>query len=1050
MFFNENFTIQTNMDKYPHSILVEEGSFRAQLYGNNLFQKLGKAVQSYLPAGKIKAVVTGVQEMILFGDTSIASHKAFELILNALHNAGAKLLQSERYRLKDSTINRQDLLKFKIKGEINSFQLHITSDFFDYPEELPILRLIAIWFKEWLEWLGFEENIADELKRKLPDYFFKELIKEWGKKRKYYESIEKHFESPFAKAWERKYYKNKYQDELRELIHEPAMGDKELPLSKIYIKPYFSLHKECLDVNRTHYENVYRSDGFIGDLNFKENLHNYIEQRIIYKKKPLGVSAENHNFIFVLGQPGQGKSSFCLYTINQLLEHKDFGQNIYFIRLKDLQHKDELIQHPFNVIEDYLKRKHELEFITKNAVLILDGLDELFMVNGLSNSDLEKFYRNLGEETKYTSNLSIILTSRYNYLNLSVINKKNTTILKINGLNIREQKDWLLIYKAVHSNCILTQEKLEEIDKNENLIHIKELIRQPILLHIVADANTDLNNQDTRSTIYKNLFDALLRRGWATKDGQLEKYHSLGKEEYAQEFREWLQEIAFTIYSSNFEYIQRKDLEILNGTKNMHRIIDTSSDIKDALKDLLVAFYFKNVNKNEEDEIKEENKNEKYALEFLHKSLQEYLAAEYIWRVIKDKLLAPHDKKWKFDIDDFKQALSLFFRLFSNKILNDSIRMLLIEMIEQDSNIKDKKALRIQLKQFFPSCLKYHFLDTVGIAEHSEIDTPPLDKAFNTFRGYWLILSHLGKTQNEDLLLNTFDSEQTILCDLINKGGGYSMNLTMTNLSLANLNRADLIRADLTQANMAKAELRQADLTQADLTEADLRYADLRQADLTEADLAGADLSHADLSQADLTGTDLSHAKMKKSYLKQANLAKAEMSEAELNEANLAYAILTEANLDGAYLVNADLIQVDLKQACLTGVSFVEANLTGANLTGANLTGANLTGANLSEANLMQADLEDADLTSADLFLTDLTQADLTNVNLEETDLTEVDLSQARVSNINFIEELEIWGCKGVEEIKKQYYVDPQKHYYERDIDRELPRYIIKKISIPL
>lgn len=43
-------------------------------------------------------------------------------------------------------------------------------------------------------------------------------------------------------------------------------------------------------------------------------------------------------------------------------------------------------------------------------------------------------------------------------------------------------------------NCKLSQEKLEDIDKNENLIDIKELIRQPILLHIIANANMDLNS----------------------------------------------------------------------------------------------------------------------------------------------------------------------------------------------------------------------------------------------------------------------------------------------------------------------------------------------------------------------------------------------------------------------------------------------------------------------------------------------------------------------------------------------------------------------------
>ena len=975
-------TTQANMDKYPHSILVKEGSVIAKISSYSLFQKLNKTVQAFFPAGMTKAKITGAQEIITgaheiitSGDTSQASHRAFELVLNALHNAGIKLIQSELHQLKD--IDKQHTLKFEIKQEINSFQLHITSDFFDYPEELPLLKPIAIWFKEWFECLGFTEEIADELKRKLPDHFFKELIKEWGKRREYYQSIETELQSPFAKAWERKYNTLQYQNELRELIHEPAMGDKKLPLSTIYIKPYFCLHKDCWnEPNKTHYESAFRNDGFLSEIDFKENIHNYIEQKIIHKETPLDIPAENHNLIFILGQPGQGKSSFCLYTINQLLEHKDFEQNIYFIRLKELPHTDDLIQHPFNVIEAYLKRRHELEFIKKDTVLILDGLDELFMVNGLTNADLEKFYKNLEEETKGEPNLTIILTSRHNYLNLSAINKKKTTILKLNGLNLQQQKNWLSIYKKANIDCKLSQEKLEEIDNNESLIHIKELIRQPILLHIVANANTDLNSQDTRSTIYKNLFDALLKRNWA--DEQLERYHSLEKEEYAIEFREWLQEIAFTIYSSNFEYIKRKDLEELDSTKSIQGIINTSSDLKEALKDLLVAFYFRNVQKDEKDE----SENKKYALEFLHKSLQEYLAAEYIWRTIKAKLLAPKDKKWKFDINDFKQSLSLFFHLFSNKSLNHSIRTLLIEMIEQDSNIEEKKILRERLKQFLPGSFKYQFLDTMGISNHKDLDTPPLNKAFNTFRGYWLILSHLNLQQNEDLLNRI---TQELLCYFISKAEGVNINLSNTNLNYA------------------------------DLKCANLNYADLSNANLRDANLSNSNLSNVNLSDADLSDANLSYA----------NLSDVNLSDADLSNGYLAH----------AYLVNSYFVNSDLSDAYL-----VYTNLSNAILNYADLRGAILNYADLSDANLNYADLRGAILNYANLSDADLRDANLRNANLSNTYL-----SDAKISNTDFIEQLEKWGCIGIEEIKNKYYVDPQIHYYDLDEKKEYPYYLIKE-----
>lgn len=969
------------MKPEPFVVLPEKQAFFTRFKAGNFFNSLAGSVSTGL-TGDIKTSVKGALSIVKY-ETNV-QHRAYELIFNALGTAAISLLQEEHRKIITGNLtNKKGLFNLNIDKEIENLKLEVDPTFLADPKNFELVKSIRPAYKDWLLFLGLSEAVTQQLQRKLPHQFLLELTKEWHENSAYYQLILDEFKTPFYEAWKREAYTLKYQDELRELVHEPAMGDELLPLSKIYIKPYFSLHEDCWNYpNKTHYERVFRDDGFLSEINFKENLHNYIEQKIIYKKKLLEIPAEDHNFIFVLGQPGQGKSSFCLYTLNQLLEHKDFEQNLYFIRLKDLQHKDELIQQPFNVFEDYLKDKHSLEFITKDTVLVLDGLDELFMVNGLSNADLEKFYKNLEEELKQSDNLSIILTSRYNYLNLSVINKKKTTILKLDGLGLEQQQKWLSIYKSIHTNCKLTQKKLEEIDQDDNLVHIKELIQQPILLHIVAKSNANLSSQDTRSTIYKNLFDALLQRSWANE--QLEKYHSLEEEEYAQEFREWLQHIAFSIYSSNFEYIKRKDLEALDSTKNIQDIINTSANLKDALKDLLVAFYFKNVRKNDVDEIEEDSKNKKYALEFLHKSLQEYLAAEYIWRTIKDKCLAPHDKKWKFDINDFKQILSLFFGLFSNKELNDSIRTLLIEMIQQDPSIETKNILQGRLKQFLSDCLSYQFLDTTLITKHTKLDTPPLDKAFNTFRGYWLILSHLGL--NNDL----FPVEhQENFVYLIRKAS-LPINLNKINLGGVNLTRAYLKGAHLREANLQKSDLRRAILKKADLSKANLKDALLTYTHLNGANLRGAYLNRAYLNGADLRGADLS----------------------------------------GANLKGVQLKGVQLKGTILNGI-----DLNGVNLSEVDLSETNLQGANLNQATLWRTNLSE----------TDLRDTHLIGVHFWRTNLSRINLNGAKVNHTDFIKQLTQWKCLGASDIKKRYYVDTQENYYQSDINKEHPYYLIKE-----
>jgi hypothetical protein len=118
-------------------------------------------------------------------------------------------------------------------------------------------------------------------------------------------------------------------------------------------------------------------------------------------------------------------------------------------------------------------------------------------------------------------------------------------------------------------------------------------------------------------------------------------------------------------------------------------------------------------------------------------------------------------------------------------------------------------------------------------------------------------------------------------------------------------------------------------------------------------------------------------------YLRNAYLRNAYLSDTDLSNTDLRNANLSNADLRNADLRNADLSYADLSYADLRNANLSYADLSYTDLN-ANLSEANLSEANLSESNLSEADLSYADLSEADLSYADLSYADLEAIDWDQ------------------------------------------------------------------
>ena len=573
----------------------------------------------------------------------------------------------------------------------------------------------------------------------------------------------------------------------------------------------------------------------------------------------------------MLGQPGQGKTSFCYQLVGHLLDAPDFDQRLYFIKFRNIPSSQvkELVTAPFKVIAQFLQQEHGLtirwsQLRRQRLVLVLDGLDELYMKESLTNEDLEELYTNLLEQLYKCSQWHIVLTSRYNYLHPNALRPHQSVILKLAPLSLKQQQEWLRRYQAKELPTQLTPERLKAI--HHSIPHMAELLEQPILLHIIALADIDLSSKDNRSTLYERLFDALLDRQWSQ---QLPKFQKLQKATHKQLFRRWIQSIAFEIYQGNGSYITREHLLELPITKKIQTIIDTHQEQQEALKDLLVAFYFQNV----PDKENLKTSSSSYALEFLHKSLQEYLTVAYVL----DELQSICTTAPSGTLDQSEKILGLFHKWFATKGWSKSLLSILVDQIKA-LPLANRQPLQQVLNQSLEFCLQHSFLHHYSIQQ----TVSPVLQMTHTFGVYWNILARLQPVQNKHLPAKQRHQIPTLCFFLQLAVGTGPLYLCHVDLSGANLNGADLREANLEGTNLSKANLFQADLRianlqganlrEANLFKADLRVADLRGANLSQADLGGAYLFKADLRKANLTGTDLKTADLTGVQLDQAKV----------------------------------------------------------------------------------------------------------------------------------------------------------------------------------
>ncbi len=888
------------------------------------------------------------------------------LIITSLTNAIQELVNNSDIFNTQPT-NSKELTK-KITDSLAKYDLVIDEKFFSHPENFPFLKDFQQVFYEWLKTVKLNENEAESLSNRLPQYFANALFTEWEKNQDKYKVILNQLDNPFTQAVEKQrewaYYRAYLLKQIQESVFQEVFS-----LKQIYIELRAFYEHKLNQKNNVNNDDSHQEKPLRIVVNPTDELNKWVKK------------ADKDDAIrMITGTPGSGKSSFGkMWAATQAKKNK----NVLFIPLHRFSFKDDVI----NSVQEFLiypgffsenpleKTNQEL-----NLLLIFDGLDELEKQGKIG----EKTAKNFVDEVK-----RLVDNFNQDKTRLQVVILGREVVIQANGARLFDDYTEQLLYLLPYFLTEKEQREHEYIDLNKllkedqrqlwwqkyaqakgknytglpselNRDNLIDITSQPLLNYLVVlsyekgdikfDENTNINQ------IYGDLLTRVYERSYEGKNRQ----HKVIKGIKFEEFQRILMEIAITCWHGNRRTTTIEQIENHFENNNLQPLLtkftkslESSETEKpqSSINNLLWAFYFRQGN-----DLPEKDKDKTF--EFSHKSFGEYLTAIRIVTGLKTI-----HKELELSKKSYEQALIDWAKLTAVSPLDLDIFSFICHQMKLE-NLDDVKSWQKQLCKLIEYVMvKGMPMEALNLTSFKEM----LEYSKNAESALLIVLNACARVINEgkkreELELSVIDWKSSTnfgewISRLIGQKQDFEPLLITDCLSYLDLHQCDLIVRDFYRANLLGTNLAGANLVGANLVGVNFWGANLWEANLAVANLRGANLQDAILQNAILEVANLKGANLGGANLKGANL-----KGANLERTNLKWANLEATNLQNAILQGARLWATNLKRANFEGANLQYAHLGGANLEGANLKGANLEGTNINGTILKNTILEGKDI----------------------------------------------------------------------------------------
>lgn len=903
--------------KKPESVFTKPltADFKA------LFKALAKGI-GHTVAGKWEELgVDAVEVLSAIGLATEPEELAFLLIRRSMTRALFDLVgESASSSLKPIATNEESLLD-NWNATLALETLRIDEKFLDRPSDIPIIRELENFLRQWLEVHGMPKPAAKAIAERFPSYFTYALNQEWRQNGKSYAPLLQALHTPFTKAGEREWAWAAYSALLQRRIQE-GIFDEPFSLSQIFVPPnaYFVEESDRISVMEEARPGGRRR-------RFVVSLQQELEQW-------LSKADQNDAIRVISGGPGSGKSSFARVFAAHV--SRSFKLRVLFVPLHLIDASRELPDAVGRFAKDegvLTQNPLDPDSPEPNLLIVLDGLDELASQGKAAAETARAFIREV-ERTVEKRNLQS--------LKLRVLISGRELVVQENESEFRRARQVLTLLPYFLSEQArseseayfdsgkllkrdlrhhwwtnfgkLTGKGYEGLPRVLARSDLDETTAQPLLNYLVALSfardKLDFTKDVNINQIYGDLVAAVYERGY-------EKHRPYGPIRHMkqEEFARVLEEIGLAAWHGDGRTTTVREIEQHCRASGLGSLLDVFQEgAKAGVTRLLAAFFFRQYGQRASGDP---------TFVFTHKSFGEYLAARRIVRGI-DRVIRELEARAKNPDEgwDERDALKHWAQLCGASPISRYLHVFLLNEVKL-RNSSQLAGYQIRLARLFSYMLQFGLpMELLQVGPFKEV----LFQARNSEEALLVALNACARV-TQQLSVVTF-ADRTVFGAWFRRIQGQRTGpesvLAASCLSFLSLEKITLDMGDFLGANFHSSQLSRATAHYVTFVSADL--ADCK---LKNAVFFGAQLDHCNLDRSDLEGSHFDAAS-----LQRASLAGANLRQASLREANLRGADLTNANLTNANLMNADL-----RGARLSGATLEDSNLEGALLKGADIEG---------------------------------------------------------------------------------------------------------------
>lgn len=426
------------------------------------------------------------------------------------------------------------------------------------------------------------------------------------------------------------YYYNKFNEPL--FLHRKLPEKDRIALKHVYTLPGANIEKQYRWNKMIRKNAEKEADMDKSYANIVEAIREFIEY------SPQMPGEEVVDILFLEGKAAMGKSSLiswlCWNYVNAKDEAKEFlGKRcLLTIKMRDIPHSDNgllNIQSPFLQLCAYLLRINEKDLASiyqweetskklfTNALLVLEGFDELCMLEGIVGVGKNLYFQNLYQElNRMDCDCKIIVTTRPEYLNVEGLDFPKAHVA-ICPFTETKRKEWIEKYESFYP---------VPSSMKKALIYgctpiLDGIVDSPLTLYMIVARNVHISNNSNLWYIYHEIFAEEVYK----RDYENGVPHAINT--YRKLLYRLTAEIANAVSrEQHLSIAVDKLLDIKQIRKLLDQLGGEGKNIRDILEDCFgLASYFRISEK--------EYNNGKIisAVEFYHNNIKDYFYCEFLW-----------------------------------------------------------------------------------------------------------------------------------------------------------------------------------------------------------------------------------------------------------------------------------------------------------------------------------------------------------------------------------------------------------------------------------